>query len=709
MIEEGSEKMNSRIKEILNCKDVETVKLNIKCLLEEMKDSNKCEDEVIKKASAKLKKLQELCQYQQYPIYIYEEDKSLNALVCEEITRTAKRVSVEEILENVLQEYLQVFKKNRHYQQKLTKETIVKLLEDLEEQYKILSIIEKLGIHMSIMLFDVKTTEDYTVVQYNVLEEKDVSIHKYATKEENDFEYLFGFVKQIGIVVDYILVGNGKRVPDDFREMCKGLKQIPLPDDYEAKENISIFSELFAAMFFRKMNIKHKAEINQPDEDTKKLMEYFDVTLKKLYTRLNTNRKEWEDNKICPCGSGKAYKDCCKNKAIKYYPEGEDHYIKAQDGGQMMKEIAFIQDAKLKKVFGRTHNENDFFTEILYNEMTIMTRKLKYEESISNDLVYAYDRTGILPMSFNIDKLPDIEIEAFEKARKEYNQLMTQKIGKRGNLLQVAECTNQFIKKLFDENIEDIYFVLKYFIKQTINETGIKKGFCVKNMKEFLVYAAYRTFANMLTLQELVKKGYAESALATVRIVYEILLNVRTFRADRELFNKKIIPLSKMEEGIFEKIGKYKAIDKQTKEEYNYKVVPQELAVKAGENYQKLYETLYYELSGFIHFDALTAKKIFAENDNFLDIDESYIAGILAMVFAIEIVIELSEFEENTIQIKNDLRYFANKITKELEDALDMIKVIDEKEVYEVIKSTLEEYEGNYHINIERNRNKEYI
>ena len=45
--------------------------------------------------------------------------------------------------------------------------------------------------------------------------------------------------------------------------------------------------------------------------------------------------EEWDNNELCPCGSGKTYKDCCKKKAIKYYKKDEkpdmDEYQKLKD------------------------------------------------------------------------------------------------------------------------------------------------------------------------------------------------------------------------------------------------------------------------------------------------------------------------------------------------------------------------------------------
>lgn len=702
--------MNNRIKKIFSSNDIHEIVINLKSFLMEIQGENdKSISEISRKASQELAKLRKENEIKESNIYIYEGKDAIKAMIAEEIVNCENRRPVQEMLEIMLKEYLETYEERKDIEKKITKQSVQAMLADLEEKYHFISIIKKSGIKVSIMLFDVTSQYQYHFVEYNTYEKGDVAIHRYL-HEASDFETAFAFVRQFGIVIQYLLVGQAKRVPDSFREMCH---HINLPElDYEAKENITVFTDLFASVFFRKIN-RENFNKSIPDNQEGKIVEkYFDTLLEDLLKEVTKKekREEWGDKENCPCGSGKSYRNCCKKKRIKYYKVDEKHYVKAIEKDPEEKELYFIIAARFKKIFGRPPGDEDYVILTIQNNIDKMIRKMKYDLELPRDYVYAYDRTGILLSPYNYDKWSDVDIQEFEDAKKEYReQMKADIINGKGNLLQVAETTNDYLKQLIEENIGDMIIVLNRYIKDTLQATGIKEGFSIKNIKDFLVYASYRTYINLESLEELVKKGYSENALAVVRIIFEILLNVRTFRRDRDLFGDKILPVAGIDEGTFERQKKYTVVNKQTGESHHCKVTASELAGKAGQNYVTLYNTLYYELSGFIHFDTLTAKKIFSPSDRFLEVDESFVAAILAMVFAIEIIIEFSEFEENSLSLKNDLRYYANNMITKLIEALEIIKAIDEKEMYETVIATLEEYKGKYDINAQRDSNNELI
>lgn len=356
-----------------------------------------------------------------------------------------------------------------------------------------------------------------------------------------------------------------------------------------------------------------------------------------------------------------------------------------------VKEIFSNIEKKFKYLFGRKPSKSDYIIfDALDNDMEKFIRDLKYNSDISKAYVYAYDRTGLLLSSFNEDKLSDIEIEEFNEAMQEYNDLLNAPLkANQGNVLQVAEATNSYIKNLWEQNSENLIYVLNRYIKDTTKDIGIKNGFSVKSRTDFFVYCIYKTIQNIGTLQNLIKEGYTENSLAVVRFIYEILLNVIVYLNNEDLFKNKIIPLAGLDLGTFErKNNSNTLIEKSTGKEFYCSIKVSKLAEYAGTNYELLYNTLYNDLSGFIHVDTLTAKKIFSRPDNFLDIDECYVAGILALIFAIEMISELSMFENTPLQLQKDLKYYINNTKKNILNSLDIIQVLDNKEIYSIIKKT---------------------
>lgn len=701
--------MNNRIKKILDSTEIEEIKTNIEYFLKELEQGQNREqnkNDIIKKAKANLKMLRANNKASIENIQIYEKENAIKAFLAEEIVNGTQRYEVEEVLDMLYNE-LNGFFIDEEKIQIASKKTINKLLEELEEEFKFVSIIKNLGINLSFMLFDISSYGDCKFVKYNILEDRSSAIHKYPMKSTEVFDNIFMILKQIGMFLCYILEGEAKVVPDDFRETEKKLKIKILDDNYEANKNTGIFAEAFTAIFFRKRNIRKNIKMEE-NKDAKILLEYFNNKLEELY-QYSKKRKEWDENDECPCGSGKKYKDCCKKKDIKYCYKDKNTYTKEMKMDKETRDMLFITAAQFKAIFGRAPGNDDFMVSgVLDNQMNRYMRKLKLEGALPNDYLYAYDRTGILLSPYNYNKFSDMEIEEFEEAQEEYRELISEDISNHcGNILQVAEATNTYLKKVFDESIDETEYVLVKYIKDLTQKIGIPEGFYIKTMEDLMVYSAYRAHTHLETLKEIVKQGYFENSLALVRMLFEILINVKVFRKNKELFNEKILSLARVEEGKCIRKSKFVVQDKKTGKEYYCKIKIDKFSEMAGEKYVELYETLYDELSGFIHLDTLTAKKIFEKKDNFLDVDESYIAGIIAMAFTTQIILELSQFENIKEQTKNDLRYYGNNMLEKIIVALEAIKLIDEKETYQILIDTLEEYKSDYHVNQERDiRNK---
>ena len=409
--------------------------------------------------------------------------------------------------------------------------------------------------------------------------------------------------------------------------------------------------------------------------------------------------EEWDNNELCPCGSGKTYKNCCKKKAIKYYKKDEKEYIKSIPVDEQMKQIIKIYEERFKKIFGKSPRQDDYMVlGALENDVQNFTRKLKYYSEIPNDCIYAFDRTGIMVTKANKNKIPEIQIQEFEEAKKEYNNLFEQDIiDDKANMLQVAELTNMHIKEVWEENVKDIIYVLNRYIKQVQQSGGIKAGFIIKNRQDFFIYCVHKVLQNLKSLETLIEDGYIENSLAVVRFIYEILLNVIVYRKDEKLFNEKIIPLAGLDIGTFEKKNNDSRIlvEKETKKEYYCGIKVSKLSQLSGKEYEILYDTLYNDLSGFIHIDTLAVKKVFAKTDNFLDVDECYTAGILALSFTLEIIGELNRFEETPKVLKEDFEYYINKTAEILLDSIGIIKQLDDKEIYDTIRKTLLSYKTN--------------
>ena len=409
-------------------------------------------------------------------------------------------------------------------------------------------------------------------------------------------------------------------------------------------------------------------------------------------------------------GSGEKYKNCCKKKKIKYLKsDNENEYTKQIPMHPELVPIFRNEKIKFKKLFGRMPGDNDYtMGGILLKDLNRGYKMIKRKEVVDRAWLYASNKTGLMITEQNQDLIPNRDIHEFKKYMSEYEKLMKSKIkSDECNIIQAVEAISFILEDLVEEKIEDMIYVLNLFVNFYSPEKHKKENFLIQNIKDFLIFCAYKTSINLKALKGLVNQEYYDNSMAVVRIIFEILINIKAYKNDKQLFEEKILPVAGIEKGTHIKINKTEIEEIQTKKRYKYEIQKRQLAEKAGENYKELYTTFYRELSEFIHLDTVAAKKIFQDNDLFCDIDECLVAVFIGMILALEIIMELMEFEGNDNKMSKDIKYFSNVLLKDFIPIIETIISIDDRKEYHILKDTLEEYKTGYKINYQRNMNCE--
>lgn len=501
-----------------------------------------------------------------------------------------------------------------------------------------------------------------------------------------------------------MLVGDSQRVPDSFIAFCKE-RGIELEE--ENKNCISIFMQLFAlATIIKAEGTKEKGE--------QEVIAYYENLIGKLYHRVceNDGKVEWKDDEPCPCGSGKKYAKCCKKKQIKYY-QSEDgkHYEKSLDMAEPIKEMFYERRREFRKWFGRDVKPEEYIMpELLNQDFKEIARILKRKFPEEVDKVYAYTKTGMLLTEHNINQYSDMDIEEYKNAVKEYRKLMKQKIANnRANELQIIEFINYEMQLLLKEEYEPINFCLRLIMKELSEKIAQNKNLEIENKEDFFAYCLYKMNRDLTAIVHLKEEGHFEIIMATVRFIYEILIHILCYMQDEEFYKEKIESIAGLEKGTHERKSKYIVIEKETGKERNTQIKINDLAEKAGDEYKELYNTLYSETSSFIHVDVLAAHRIFNDNDLFLDLDESEVASVIAVVLIIITITKFSQYEKISKTLQKDLIYYTNTIAKKLERILETIKIIDDKPIYDILLQCLELDKRNYKINYERKKRTEII
>ena len=350
------------------------------------------------------------------------------------------------------------------------------------------------------------------------------------------------------------------------------------------------------------------------------------------------------------------------------------------------------------KVYAKIKNRGNSNKNRVFIDVSCAVYKRKDTENAA--LLYAYNKTGIIPWEGNMDLLPDVEINNFKLHIKEYTRRMKSKI-KNGNadILQVAETMNYLLNTVVSEKIDDMIYVLNLFVNFYSNSNKEEKDFQIKNIKDFLVFCAYKASISLKSLDTLVSEEYYDSAMATDRTLFEILINIRAYKNNPDLFKEKILSIAGLEQGTCQKISKNIIEDMETKEKYKFGIQKKQLAEKAGKNYKDLYDIFYEKASSFIHVDVSNTKKIFSDYDLFEDLDECLVSGFIGMIFVLGIIIELIEFNGSDKKISKDIKYFSNILLKDFLDIIHGIISIYDEETYNILKNILKEYKNDYKIN----------
>lgn len=713
------------IEELFNTIEIEDTKVLLTKIINKMENLNwqakdKLVKELVQAAQKTIIKIQE--KYRIFEnFYIYPEEISITALIAEEIVTSSETLDdMLKVLKFILNNYLKHFKKSEENDWHITLEDLNQLMQILEMECDFFNILKGKKISLSFMLFPYRFINKYDIefISYDVIKNSKFVIRGFYC-EKCIYETLEMCLKQFGLLLKNILVGDSQKAPDGFLELFDDIEEIKDNLDEESKELTGLFAETFSHYIIEKMERritkvlgnewKEKEEFKD-DVFTDNVVKYFDNIFNNLL-KIN-EREEWDKNEYCPCGSGKKYKNCCQKKKIKYYKsESKNEYVKSIPMNPILEPIFYNEKLKFKQLFGRTPSKDDYIQGgILLKDFNRVIKLYKRKECENSALLYAYDKTGIIPWEENIDLLPEVEINKFNLCIKEYTKRMKSKIkNNKADILQVAETMNYLLNNVVNEKIADMIYVLNLFVNFYSDSSKGEKDFQLKNIRDFLVFCAYKASISLKSLEILVSEGYYDSAMAINRTLFEILISMRTYKNNPNLFKEKIMSIVGLEQGTCQKINKDDIENIETKEIYKFRIQKKQLAKKAGENYEGLYDIFYEKASSFIHLDVSNTQKIFSDNDLFEDLDECLIAGFIGMIFVLCIIMELIEFDGNNKKISKDIKYFSNILLKNFLDIIQGIISIYDEEMYSILKNILEEYKTDYQINYQRDNNYEIL
>lgn len=707
------------IEKLFQTAKVEEIKKLLKVIIEKIETVDRQKQEVlIEEIKQNVKKTEKELRKNYTPLEglsIFPEEVAPLALLVEEISNDIdNNEDILKVLKFNLNNYFEEFKEVKKGDWHVEIEELKRVILTLQLECKYFNILQKKDLHLSIMMFHNQFRRNsMSVLNYSTVKNKNFAIHSYyCSNSKNNRETVSEIcLQQFGYILKEIVVGGSQRAPDGFIEL---FEDIDMPEiDDESKELTALFANTFKHYIIEKMEIRVKQEEKDAkiehldtrnEQFVEKMLRYFD----NMFEKLLEDKKELDDNAKCLCGSGKKYKNCCKKRKLKYY-EGKDkkHYIKSVPKHPYVEQAIENERIRFKRVFGRTPGKEDYVCGgVLLRDLERAYKIMKRQQMADEALLYATHKTGRMLTTFNEELLPEREVEEFKGYVQEYRKLIKSKIkGHKWNILQAVATTNFILENQLQVELPNMIYALNLCVNFYSQNTKENEQFIIHNIKDFLVFCAYKASIQLTVLHELVNGEYYENSVATIRIIYEILTAIRAYKQNPELFEEKILSVVGLQLGSHRKLENGNVIeDIQTGKRYKYNIQKRQLAEKAGKDYERLYDIWYSELSGFAHLDTETAKDMFQNKDAFEEIDECLMAGFLGMILGLEIIIELMEFEGSDKKVSKDLKYFSNILLKDFLDIMPTVISIENKEVYHILSNTLEAYKTDYKINYQRSR-----
>lgn len=233
-------------------------------------------------------------------------------------------------------------------------------------------------------------------------------------------------------------------------------------------------------------------------------------------------------NDPCPCGSGKKYKKCCKDKDILWEKDEHGDFCRMIPVEGRLEEIIEKLDNDINKHFERERLSNDPFLPhtLMYSNKDTERQMVEVMEEVGLDpaYIYAYKKTGVLLTEEMVERTPGILVDEWNNAVNEFDDFG-------GDPEEWSE------ESLFDsklsiliDDIDSLIYLFGIVVEKYFNgdfpDDSTPEGAEVMSPVAYMGLNIARSQRALRSIKHLIIEDYDEDALKLVRGLYENYLHI---------------------------------------------------------------------------------------------------------------------------------------------------------------------------------------
>ncbi len=564
----------------------------------------------------------------------------------------------------------------------LSDSTINDIIRIAEDKYNLIKVLEnsKSIYYFFNIPYVNKYAETHTVVFESEINR--IFLHKLYSLEKNSFPLEYSFTYLLGLsLYDYVSDKKPKLISQFQKEF--NLEE----------ENIS---EKFAEAFGITLLRFTEYEDERFDQNTiEKYNRYFEKAISKLHCK-----REISANSLCPCGSGKNYKDCCKLRELKWIKED----------GEIKKELKLHPVAadsltnlieRYKEIIGRNPYGNEKIMNILSTKEAMNPYEylftLTSDENIDLGIQYATLKTEMLLSQFNKSQYTDLDIEEWKEALAEFEEKNAIKLKNNMSIFELVREANKTLKDL-PTYIHNALIIINVFMNKITDLQFNYKNFKIEKKEDFCILCGNKIVKDGQILQNGIEEKSVEEVSNITRILFEDLMQTEVFLKNDNLFREKILSLSLLEKGEAQykvnhdgKLSKHILVNKITGEQFNTKINMKEISSKST-NYTEFYDNIFDGLSSFIHLNITKIPRYFKVQNPLTEVEESRLVGLLGFFFINQSIFEIKSNLKLDKLLIRDMEYVYYQNSMFIKKCLDAIEPIEnDNEIFSKISEIIDD------------------